>query len=381
MAKSRNELMIPIAKPVLTDDEKDAVRKVLDSGMIVQGPKTSEFEKHFSEKFGFKNSIAVNSGTAALHTACYALGIKAGDEVITTPFSFVATANSIMMQGGIPVFVDISEDDFNIDADLIEEKITSKTKAVLIVNLFGQPCDIDKIKKICKDHNLRLIEDACQSVGAKFKDIYSGNFGDIGCFSLYATKNIMCGEGGVITTNNPDWAELCKRFRHHGQSEMTRYQYLDIGYNYRLTDINAAIADEQLKKLDGFTKKRVHNAKLLSEGLKDIKGLVIPKVGKDRTHVFHQYTIRITKDFVMSREKFMEFLKKSGIGYSIFYPKPLHLFPHIGKFGYKKGDFPVAERVANEVLSLPCHPLITDDDIRFIVDKIKKLSGTKNNLK
>lgn len=363
--------MINIAQPIIGEEEIEAVEKVLKSGMIAQGPKVVEFEKRFAKFCGTKYAVAVNSGTAALHCALYACGVKTGDEVITTPFTFVATANAIIMQGAKPVFVDILPDTFNFDPTRIEEKITKRTKAILPVDLFGQIYDVEAVKKIARKYNLKIIEDACQAHGAEYKNKKAGTFGDIGCFSFYATKNMTTGEGGMIVTNKKGYAELAKRFRHHGQSEKTRYQYFDLGYNYRMTDIAAAIGIEQLRKLDSFNEKRIRNAKILTEGLENIKGLIVPIVKKGYKHVFHQYAVRITDEFKVTRDKLVEYSKSKGIGTAIFYPKPLHLHPHFQKLGYKKGEFPVAEKVSKEILSLPVHPLVSERDIKFIIRTIK----------
>ena len=216
------------------------------------------------------------------------------------------------------------------------------------------------------------MEDACQAHGAEQEERKAGTFGDVGAFSLYATKNMMSGEGGLITTNDEEFAEKCRQFRHHGQSEKTKYEYLDIGYNYRMTDLCAAIALEQLKKIDGFSAKRISNAKKLSEGLSEIKGLILPRVKEENKHVFHQYTIRITEDFKSSRDEFINYLKKSGIGCGVYYPKPLHLHPHFSKMGYKEGDFPIAEKMSSQVVSLPVHPKVSENNIEFIIKKIKE---------
>lgn len=365
--------MLPISKPIIKKEESKNVSKVLESGMIAQGLKVAEFEKKFSKFCGIKYAIAVNSGTAALHCALYACGINKGDEVITTPFTFVATANSILMQGAKPIFVDIDPLTFNIDSDKIKEKITKKTKAILPVDLYGQIYNVNAINKIAKKYQLKVIEDACQSIGAKFENKKAGIFGDASCFSFYATKNMTTGEGGMITTNNENIAELVKRFRHHGQSEKTRYQYFDLGFNYRMTDIAAAIGIEQLKRINNFNQKRIRNAKMLTEGLKNIKGLITPTVKKNYKHVFHQYTIRVTNEFKMTRDKLSQYLKDKDIGNVIFYPKPLHLHPHFKKLGYKKGDFPIAEKISKEVLSLPVHPLVSENDIKYIIKIIKEV--------
>ncbi len=363
--------MINITKPIIEKEEIEAVNKVLKSGMIAQGPVTAGLEQNFASYCGTKYAVAFNSGTAAIHAALYALGIKDGDEVITTPFTFVASANPILMQRAQVVFADISEDDFCISSEEIEKKITPKTKAIIPVDLYGQLCDFEEIAKTAQKHNLKIVEDACQAVGAEVKGIKAGNFGDISAFSLYATKNIQSAEGGLITTDNEECYEKCKMLRHHGQSEKVRYEYLDLGYNYRTTDICAAIGVEQLKKIDRITDARISNAKRLSEGLGGIKGLILPQTKDSHKHVFHQYTIRITRDFKSSRDELLEYLREQEIGAGVYYPKPLHLHQHFQKMGYKVGDFPVAERIASEVISLPVHPLLQDNELEYIIKKVK----------
>ncbi|MCX6759631.1 MAG: DegT/DnrJ/EryC1/StrS family aminotransferase [Candidatus Nealsonbacteria bacterium] len=365
--------MIKIAQPIIKEEEIRAVEKVLKSGIITQGPMVVEFEKWFANFCGTKYAVAVNSGTAALHCALYATGIKERDEIITTPFTFAATANSIIMQRAKPVFVDILPDTFNIDPTKIEEKITQKTKAILPVDLYGQIYEVEAVNKIAKKYKLKIIEDACQAHGAEFNHRKAGAFGEMGCFSFYATKNMTTCEGGMIVTNSGRYAELARRFRHHGQSEKTHYQYFDLGFNYRMTDIAAAIGIEQLKRIDDFNKKRMRNAQMLTERLKNIKGLITPIIKKNYKHVFHQYTIRVTNEFKITRDELSQCLKEKGIGNSIFYPKPLHLYPYFRKLGYKKGDFPISEKISKEVLSLPVHPLVSEEDIKFIIKTIKEI--------
>ncbi len=365
--------MIPIARPYIDDKEIKAVSDVLKSGTIAQGPKVNGFENQFAKFCGTNHSIAVNSGTAALHTALNSVGIVQGDEVITTPFTFIATANTILMQGAKPVFVDIAEDTFNIDVKKIEEKITKKTKAILAVDLFGHLCDYDEINEIAKDNKLIVVDDACQAVNAEYKGEKAGSFGDIAAFSFYATKNIACGEGGAITTNNKNYAEKSRLFRQHGRSNMVGYDYSNVGYNYRMTDISAAILLEQLKKIDIITKKRTENAACLSKELGKIRGLQIPIVKKGHKHVFHQYTVKIGMDFKLTRDGLIRHLSDRGIGCSVFYPKPLHLCKHIKKLGYKKGDFPTAEKLSEQVLSLPVHPHLTNKELNYIVGAFKEL--------
>lgn len=365
--------MIPIAKPYIDDKEIKAVSDVLKSGTIAQGPKVSEFEKIFAEFCGTGYAVAVNSGTAGLHTALSSAGIKQGDEVITTPFTFIATANTVLMQGAKPVFVDIQEDTFNIDAKKIGQKITKRAKAIVTVDLFGHLCDYDEINEIAKDNKLIVIADACQAVNAEYKGKKAGSFGDIATFSFYATKNIACGEGGAITTNNKGYAENAKLFRQHGRSNMVGYDYSNVGYNYRMTDISAAILLEQLKKIEVITKKRIENAAYLSKELCKIRGLQIPIVKEGHKHVFHQYTIKVGRDFKLTRDELIKYLNDKGIGCSIFYPKPLHLCEHIKKLGYKKGDFPIAEKLSEQVLSLPVHPHLTMQEMDYIIDAFKEL--------
>lgn len=364
--------MISIAKPILGDEEKKVVAEVLNSGGLAQGPKVLELERLFASYCGTKYAVALNSGTAAIHTALHATGITTDDEVITTPFTFIATVNPILMQSARPVFVDINEDTFNIDSELVEKAVNGKTKTILAVDLYGQPFDYDEINQICRAHKLKLIEDSCQSIGSQYKNKKAGSLGDVGCFSLYATKNIMSGEGGVLTTDNSDIVEKAKRFRQHGMTGP--YEYDGLGYNYRMTDVLAAIAIEQIKKADTFINARIKNAQALNEGLSSIEGIITPKLASYRSHVYHQYTIRITESYKHSRDNLANILKREGIGSGVYYPKPLHYYSHIAALGYQKGDFPIAEKISQQVLSLPVHPGISVDDIARIVEVIKSNS-------
>ena len=363
--------MINISKPFIGKEEKNAVLKVLDSGMIAQGQRVQEFERKFANYCGSEHSVALNSGTAALHAGLHVMGISKSDEVITTPFTFIATANVILMQQAQPIFADIDEQTFNINTNSIKEKITDKTKAIITVDLYGQLCDYNKINRIAKKNNILVLEDSCQSIGAEFKNKKSGSFGDIGTFSFYATKNITCGEGGALVTRNKQYSERAKLFRQHGMSGTGTYDYDDIGYNYRMTDLNASILIEQLKKIRKITEKRIKNAAYLSEKLSKINGIEIPFIEKGNVHAFHQYTIKV-KRFRITRDKLFERLKFKGISCGIYYPKPLHLCENFKKLGYKEGDFPVAEKVSREVLSLPVHPSLTQQELDLIVKAIKE---------
>ncbi len=366
--------MINLSQVVISQKEINAISDVCKSGQLAQWEKVAEFEEKFAGYCGTKYAVAVNSGTAALHCALVACGITQGDEVITSPFTFIATANTILMVGAKPVFADIDPETFNIDAQKIEEKVTKKTKAILPVDLYGQVYDVEKVRKIAQKYSLNIIEDAAQAIGAEFKNKKAGTFSNVGCFSFYATKNMFTGEGGMVVTNSKYIRDLVKTFRHHGQSEKERYKYFGLGYNYRMTEITAALGLEQLKMIDKINAKRILNAKALSSSLRSVKGLILPKVDLNYKHVFHQYTIRVTKNFKLSRDELSEYLKANGIITSVFYPKPLHFFPHISLFGYKRGDFPVSEKISSEVLSIPIHQHLTRQEINIIIHTIIKAS-------
>lgn len=361
---------IPFTRIRLTESEVSAVVNVLKSGKLVQGEKVRELEKTVAQYCGVKYAIAVNSGTAALHCALLAGNITAGDEVITTPFTFGATANVIKMVNAQPVFADIDPNTFNISASSIKRNITSRTKAILAVNLYGQPADYTEINELAEKHGLIVIEDAAQSIGARYGKKMSGNLGQIGCFSLYATKNIMSGEGGIITTNNQDYYEKMKLLRHHGQSENRRYEYYCVGYNYRMTDIIGALALEQIKRIDFITKKRQEFALLYDWGLKDMKNIVTPTVKSNRTHVYHQYTVRVKKTNKLDRAKLQKYLLERGIETIVYYPKPLYRF---GQFKSEQEPelFPNTEEAMNEVLSLPIHTSLTETEIKQVINIIK----------
>lgn len=357
--------MIPIAKPLIGEEEKRVVLAILESGKLSQGKLVEEFEKQFAAYIGVRQAIATSNGTTALHAALLAHDIGTGDEVITTPFSFIATANAVRMCGATPVFVDVDEKTFNTNPKLIEVAITPKTKAILPVHLFGQSCDMTEIMGIAKQHNLFIIEDACQAHGAKFDGKKVGSFGT-GCFSFYPTKNMTTGEGGMITTNDDALAKKIRKIISHGSEQ--KYFHDCLGYNYRMTDIAAAMGIEQLKKLDGWNKKRRENAAHLTNQLKDIPGLVVPEITPH--HVFHQYTIRVTTDFSKKREELIAHLQQLGIGATIFYPLPIHRQKAYAEYSHFR--FPVAERIVQEVLSLPVHPALTPENLDAIVQALKE---------
>lgn len=363
------DIKVPIAKPIIGEEEIENVVEVLKSGMIAQGPKVMEFEEKFANWIGAKYGIATNSGTSALHVALLACGIGEGDEVITTPFTFIASGNAIVYTGATPVFADIDLDTYTIDPDKIEDLITDKTKAILPVQLYGQAADMDKIREIAEKHDLKIIEDAAQAHGAEYNGEKVGTLGDMACFSFYPTKNMTTSEGGMITTDDEELAKKAQMFRAHGASE--RYHHDEIGYNFRMTDIAAAIGLAQLKVIDEFNDKRISNADYLNEQLKDIEGIVTPKSPDNYKHVYHQYTIRVEKG---NRDDWVEFLTNKGIGTGIHYPIPLYNQPIYKKLGIE-GDCPLAEKAADNVISLPVHPSLTKEDLDLVVDAVKEASA------
>lgn len=362
---------IPLSKPFFNGLEKKEVLKVLLSGKLVQGQQVARLENQFKKVTGAKFSIATNNGTSALHTALHSIGTKPGDEVITTPFTFIASANSILMVGAKPVFVDIEPDSLNIDPNLIENAITPKTKAIIVVNLFGQPANFHQINQIAKKHKLLVVEDSAQSIGAHYQGRRSGNLADVSCFSLYATKNVTSAEGGIITTNSESFFKKCVMFRQHGQLQNQTYDYLGLGYNYRMTDIQAAIGNVQMSKLAKITKLRQKIARLYNEGLSDINWIKTPVV-VDESHVYHQYTIQVQPVGGINRDSLSTFLKKHGVQTKVFYPKPLFEFPHLSYRKPSQTEFPIARKIAKKVLSLPIYPSLKEVDVRYIVDKIHR---------
>jgi dTDP-4-amino-4,6-dideoxygalactose transaminase len=355
--------MIPIAHPLIGDEEKAAVLAVLDSGQLAQGEVVEEFEANFASWIGVKHAIATSNGTTALHVALLAHGVGAGDEVITSPFTFIASANSILYTGARPVFVDIEPDTFNLDPHLIEAALTPKTKAIMPVHLYGNPADIKAIQQIADRHGLAVIEDAAQAHGAKVRGRAVGSFGT-GCFSFYPTKNMTSGEGGMITTNDDSLADLARLLRAHGARE--RYRHELLAYNFRMTNIHAAIGNAQLAKAEGWTRQRQQNAARLTELLGD--AVVTPVTRDWAEHVYHQYTVRIPG----GRGDLPERLAQQGVGTGVHYPIPVHHQPMYKELGYTD-SMPNAEQAAQEVLSLPVHPSVSEDGLVGIAKELRSL--------
>ena len=338
-------------------DERAAVDRVLKSGIIAQGPEVAKFEEEFAKLCGVDFAVATSNGTTAGHLVMLASGIGSGDEVLTTPFTFFATASVVMMAGATPVFVDVEEGGFCLDPVKVEAAITDKTKAIHPVHLYGELADIPLFLDISKKYNIPLIEDSAQAHCADSWDGKAGSFGKAGWFSFYPTKNMTTSEGGMITTNDPEFAGKCKVLRSHGMT--AQYEHTEFGYNYRMTDISAAIGRVQLKKLSSFNARRREIAKRYNSELEDL--VQVPKIR--RGHVFHQYTLRIDK-----RNELREYLAAKEIGSGIYYPHLLYDYSSMKDFA---ANCPNAEKLTKEVLSLPVHPGLSDSDVSTVISAIR----------
>lgn len=379
----------------ISEDLDRVTKEVLSSAGYIMGKNVTEFEKEFAEYIGVKHAISVGNGTDALVIALKSLRIGAGDEVITTPFTFFATAETISAVGAVPVFVDVEKDTFNIDPSKIEEKITEKTKAIVPVHIFGQSAKMDEINAIAEKHNLKVIEDACQAIGGKYKGRNIGTLGDVACFSFFPTKNLGCaGDGGIIVTDNDDVATIARALRTHGSGEngqkaynllnnineeidtvqnaddtvynpLKYYNYL-IGYNTRLDAIQAAILRVKLPYIDEWNAKRREIAKIYDESLKDTD-LVTPFVDENNVPVYHMYILQSEE-----REAILGKLKENGVATGVYYPVPLHLQKVYKNLGYKEGDMPVAEYLSHRTFAIPVYPELTKEQVDYVIDSIKK---------
>jgi dTDP-4-amino-4,6-dideoxygalactose transaminase len=375
---------VPFHKPSIDENEIQSVVETLKSGWLTTGSKVKNFEVDFSKYVGAKHAVAVNSGTAALHLALDAIGIKEGDEIIVPAMTFTATAEVVIYFKAIPVLVDCRRDTLNIDPDQMERAITSRTKAIIPVHFGGQPCAMDRILEMAKQYNLKVIEDAAHSLPASYRGKRVGSIADITCFSFYATKTITTGEGGMATTENPEWANRMRVMSLHGISldAWNRYTekgswYYEIiypGYKYNLTDIAAALGIEQLKKCDQFYEARRRIADHYHDAFTDLPEIRVPVCAPDIQHAWHLYVIQLELDRLrMNRREFIESLKKEGIGTSVHFI-PLHLHPYYrDSFGYKPTDFPNASAVFERIVSLPIYPNMTEANVRDVIVAVRKV--------
>jgi perosamine synthetase len=370
--KPVSEKEIPIAKPIFPEKTIHDISEVLQSGHIIQGLKTAQFEEEFKKRVGAKYAYAVNSGTAALHTA-YASILKPGDEVIVPDFTFIATASTVVFARGKPVFADIDGETLTIDPEDVKEKISPKTKAVAPVHLFGNAADMKTLSEIAEEHNLYLVNDAAQAHGTKVNGKDVGVYDDLNCYSFYPTKMLTTSEGGLVTTNSKKLYEKGLLFRNHGQQ--TRYLSVTLGLNYRLTDIAAAIGLNQLKLYDEFLGKRKQNAKTLTEGLSQIHGLKPQKPGKGVEHSYSYYTVIMDLEkYRCTRDEFVNALKAENIGCMIYYPIPLSKQPALKRYD-SRVKCPVTDDLSKKVFSIPVHPNLSDGDLKKIVKALEKVSS------
>jgi dTDP-4-amino-4,6-dideoxygalactose transaminase len=341
-----------------------AIAKTIDNTSFCLGPEVVQFEKDFAKYCGAEHCVAFNSGTSALHVALLLLNVGQGDEVVTTPFTFVATSWAISYVGARPVYVDVDDTTFNLDPKLLEKAITPKTKVVMPVHLYGQPFDIDPIKEICQKHKLPLVEDAAQAHGAKYKGRTIGTFGEISCFSFYPGKNLGAfGEGGALVTNRADFAARARSLREHGST--VRYYHDEVGFNYRMEGIQGAVLGIKLKHLADWTQGRQRVAKRYTEQLKDTP-LQLPLQPAFAESAWHLYVVRHPQ-----RDELKAHLEKNGVGCALHYPLPLHLQKCYASLGYHEGDFPNSEKAGKQCLSLPIYPELTDAQIDRVVEVVK----------
>jgi len=370
--KPVSEKRIPIAKPVFSEKTITDVSEVLRSGYLRQGPKTREFEEQFRDFVGAKYAYAVNSGTAALHIAYLSI-LKPGDEVISPAFTFIATASTIFYSNAKPIFTDMDAETFLIDVEDVKEKISSKTKAIAPVHLFGNAANMKALNDLAQDHNLAIIHDSAQAHGTLYNGKDIGSFETLNCYSFYPSKSMTTGEGGIVTTNNKEILELGRLIRAHGDD--ARYHHIILGLNYRMTEIAAVIGLNQLSKLDEYLTRRRYCGKYLREGIKKIQGFKPQKIEKNVTHSYSYFSVVMdpTK-FKCTRDEFVEALKAENIDSAIHYPIPLTKQPAITNL-MDPEDCPVSEDISNRIFSLPMHPFLTDEDLKNILLGVEKVTA------
>ncbi|MEH7106773.1 UDP-4-amino-4,6-dideoxy-N-acetyl-beta-L-altrosamine transaminase [Bacillus sp. JJ1764] len=380
--KPIRDTFLPYARQWMNEDDLAAVIEVLTSDYLTTGPAVSTFEQAIADYVGAKFAVSFANGTAALHAACFAAGITDGDEVITTPMTFAASANCVLYQGARPVFVDIDEKTYNINYQFIEEKITNKTKAIIPVDYTGQPAQLDEIKNLAKKHHLIVIEDAAHALGATFKGKKVGSISDMTMFSFHPVKHITSGEGGMITTNNPDFYERLLLFRTHGiTKDETKliehhgpwyYEMHTLGFNYRLTDLQAALGTSQLKRIDQFISIRKKYTELYNVAFSDIPQVTIPYQHPDSDSSWHLYVLKLDlNQLSCDRKTIFETLLSHNIGVNVHY-LPVHLHPYHKQLGYKKGDFPRAEQLYESIITLPLFPAMEEKDVHDVIKAVKE---------
>jgi perosamine synthetase len=374
---------LPYGKQDIDEEDIKSVVKVLQSDFITSGPAIERFESEIARFTGAKYAVAFSSGTAALHGACYAAGIGWGDEVITSPMTFAASANCVLYQGGKPVFVDIDQRTYNLDPKLVREHITEKTKAIIPVHFAGQPAQLDEILQIAREKNLVVIEDAAHALGASYKNKSIGSISEMTMFSFHPVKHITTGEGGMITTNNPVYYEKLLQFRSHGitrnPDRMTQnhgpwyYEMQFLGYNYRMTDIQAALGTSQLSKINSFIDTRKRYAAMYNEAFRHIDTIQIPYQSSEGDSSWHLYIISLNLEKLSgSRKEIFEALLKENIGVNVHYI-PVHLLPYYQDLGYKRGICPNAEQLYNRIITLPLFPAMSKQDVYDVINAVKKV--------
>jgi len=371
-------MRIPLSAPDITESEINAVVEVLRSPRLSLGPKLEEFERDVAEYAGAKHAVAVNSGTSGLHLCVRAIGLKDGDEVITTPFSFIASANVLLYENAVPVFVDINPLTLNIDANKIEAAITAKTKAIMVVHVFGRPSPMREILEIANRYNLKIIEDACEAIGAESENRKVGNLGDCGVFAFYPNKQITTGEGGIIVTDDDKLAECAKILRNQGRDTKSEwFEHTQLGYNYRLSDINCALGIAQLKRIENILHQRESAARKYNERLAANRHLITPEIDIANGKIsWFVYVVGLSENFTRTqRDSIVSQMNRAGIGCGRYFA-PIHLQPlYVEKFGYQTGDFPNAERAAERVVALPFFNRITDAQVDEVCGMLENLTG------
>lgn len=372
-------MKIPYFKPWITENDKKSVLRALNNRWLTDGPILQKFEEKFQKYISTKNALGVSSATHGLHLILKALDIKFNDEVIVPTLTFASSADAVTYCNAKPILVDVDSDTFNVSANQIEKKITKKTKAIVLVHYGGQSCDMDEILTLSKKYDLKIIEDCAHALGSKYNGKKCGSFGNAGCFSFYPTKIITSGEGGMITTNTKKLFEKMKLLRSHGMTKTPLdresdadwyYDIHEMGFNYRLDEIRSSLGLSQFSRVDKINKKRIDIAKKYDKHISKINGLTIPVTKEKRNHIFHLYTIKVTKDYPLSRNELFKLLYNKGIGTSIQYT-PLHQLSYF-KNKFKKTDFPNANFIKDQILCLPIYPIMTDKQINFIIKTLEQ---------